>query len=171
MIVRLAEQWNITPVVVCITVAAFPSLTSMIAECVALHANSRNPSRTAEFRAATIATMVYSRPVSPIPRGVTMDSVGRPAPQPTPREDPALAELVAAIVWLASGYQQAIELANSLLQTPPTTIHERMTAADAIARRRAELTAVRIRVASLLDESAHLRSVPDRRHLKAASNY
>ena len=37
--------------------------------------------------------MMYSRPVSPIPRGVTMDSVDRPAPQPTPREDPALAEL------------------------------------------------------------------------------
>ena len=100
-----------------------------------------------------------------------MDAVDRPVPQHTPTEDPTRSELVAAVVWLASGYQHAVDLADALFQTAPITIQERMTAADAIAKRRAELTAVRVRVANLLDQSAHLRPVPDRRQLKVARNY
>ena len=105
--------------------------------------------------------MMYSRPVSPIPRGVRMDSVERSAPQHTLPEDPTRSELVAAIVWLASGYERAIDLADSVLRATAVTIalspQDAAIARDAIAQQRAELTAVRVRVATLLDQSAHLR--------------
>ena len=98
--------------------------------------------------------------------GVRVASSDRLVPSRTPPEALTQSELIAAVVWLASGYQQAVDLADALFRTPPVTIQERMTAAEAIATRRSELTAVRVRVASLLDQSAHLRDMPDRRHLK-----
>jgi hypothetical protein len=103
--------------------------------------------------------------------GVRVASLDPLVPPHTPAEALTQAELIAAVVWLASGYQQAVDLADALFRTPPATIQEHITAAEAIATGRAELTAVRVRVATLLDQSAHLRDTPDRRHLKAASNY
>jgi hypothetical protein len=100
-----------------------------------------------------------------------MASSHPPVPPHTPSEELTRSELIAAVVWLASGYQQAIDLTDSLLKTPPITTAERAIARDAIAQQRAEFSAVRVRVASVLDESARLRPVPDRRQLKAASNY
>jgi hypothetical protein len=105
--------------------------------------------------------MMYTRPVSPIPRGVRLDSVERSTPQHTLPEDPTRSELVAAIVWLASGYERAIDLADTVLRAPAITMalspQDHAIARDAVAQQRVELTAVRLRVATLLDQSAHLR--------------
>jgi len=102
-----------------------------------------------------------------------MDSLNPSVPRHTHLDGFTPSELFAAIVWLASGYQEAINLADNLLRAPAVTTalppQERAIVRDAIAQQRAEFSAVRVHVASVLDEVASLRPVPDRRHLKAAS--
>jgi len=102
-----------------------------------------------------------------------MDSLKPSVPQHTHLDGFTQSELFAAIVWLASGYQEAINLADNLLRAPAVTTalppQERAIVRDAIAQQRAEFSAVRVRVASVLDEVARVRPVPDRRQPNAGN--
>ena len=111
-----------------------------------------------------------SERVSPI-CGYGMDALNASVPEHAHPEVLTRSELLAAVVWLVGGYQHALNLADNLLRAPAVTTalpsQERAMIADAIAQRREELSVVRVGVASLLDESVHLRLVSDRRRAKA----
>jgi hypothetical protein len=98
--------------------------------------------------------------------GMGIESLNRLAPSYSPSHDTERAELIAALVRLSVAHEQALQLADGLLDDTHRLLrvlrmpgmgtgrsdYERADARAAVARWRQELTAVRLRIASLLDQ-------------------